>query len=187
VQDCFFSPWPAKEPSPLRWHALCSSFVNGDWSSQRSVVLLLRPLAKRLVLFDKDDSLIDARFLLEDENVAPGVSIEMPVHKVIVGNLIEEKARPSQIKISPSDSSAQVHPPSLDFSRGNKFESDIRRKFGYCCLPKPTGEQRRATRRAGRLPGLLVGPGPSGNGPQNSGTCPGDARACHLTYTWSGR
>jgi hypothetical protein len=36
-----------------------------------------------------------------------------------------------------------------------------------CCLPKPTGEQRRATRRAGRLPGLLVGPGPSGNGPQN--------------------
>ena len=42
-----------------------------------------------------------------------------------------------------------------------------------CCLPKPTGEQRRATRRAGRLPGLLVGPGPSGNGPQNSGTRPG--------------
>jgi hypothetical protein len=34
VQDCFFSPWPAKEPSPLCWHALCSSFVNGDWSSQ---------------------------------------------------------------------------------------------------------------------------------------------------------
>jgi hypothetical protein len=42
-----------------------------------------------------------------------------------------------------------------------------------CCLPKPTGEQRRATRRAGRLPELLVGPGPSGNGPQNSGTHPG--------------
>jgi hypothetical protein len=34
VQGCFFSPWPTKEPSPLRWHALCSSFVNGDWSSQ---------------------------------------------------------------------------------------------------------------------------------------------------------
>ena len=43
---------------------------------------------------------------------------------------------------------------------------------GSCCLPKPTGEQRRATRRAGRLPGLLVGPGPSGNGPQCSGTHP---------------
>src|SRR3954464_1052338 len=45
-----------------------------------------------------------------------------------------------------------------------------------CCLPKPTGEQRRATRRAGRLPGLLVGPGPSGNGPQNSGTRPGGCK-----------
>jgi hypothetical protein len=44
---------------------------------------------------------------------------------------------------------------------------------GVCCLSKPTGEQRRATRRAGRLPGLLVGPGPLGNGPQNSGTRPG--------------
>src|SRR3954468_2367329 len=45
-----------------------------------------------------------------------------------------------------------------------------------CCLPKLTGEQRRATRRAGRLPELLVGPGPSGNGQQNSGTRPGLVR-----------
>src|SRR3954469_8843987 len=60
--------------------------------------------------------------------------------------------------------------------------------LNYCCLPKPTGEQRRATRRAGRLPGLLVGPGPSGDGPQNFlHARPGDVRACHLTYTWSGR
>jgi hypothetical protein len=131
VQDCFFSPWPAKEPAPLCWLASCTSFVNGDWPPQRPAVLLLRPLAKRLVLFDKDDSLIDARYLLEDENVAPGVSIEMPVHKVIVGNLIEEKTQPPQIKIPSSDSSAQVPPPFLDFRRGIRFESDIRRKFGY--------------------------------------------------------
>jgi hypothetical protein len=38
-----------------------------------------------------------------------------------------------------------------------------------CCRSKPTGEQRQATRGAGRLPGLLVGPGPSVNGP-GSGT-----------------
>jgi hypothetical protein len=37
---------------------------------------------------------------------------------------------------------------------------------GTCCLLKPTGEQRQATRGAGRLPGLLVGPGPSVNGPE---------------------
>jgi hypothetical protein len=30
-----------------------------------------------------------------------------------------------------------------------------------CCRSKPTGEQRQATRGARRLPGLLVGPGPS--------------------------
>jgi hypothetical protein len=35
-----------------------------------------------------------------------------------------------------------------------------------CCRSKPTGEQRQATRGAGRLPGLLVGPGPSVNGPE---------------------
>ena len=65
----------------------------------------------------------------------------------------------------------------------NPFE----RSFNFCCLPKPTGEHRRATRRAGRLPGLLVGPGPSGDGPQNPAHVLAIARACHLTYTWSGR
>jgi hypothetical protein len=35
-----------------------------------------------------------------------------------------------------------------------------------CCRSKPTGEQRQATRGAGRLPGLLVGPSPSVNGPR---------------------
>jgi hypothetical protein len=39
------------------------------------------------------------------------------------------------------------------------------RDVSQCCRSKPTGEQRQATRGAGRLPGLLVGPGPSVNGP----------------------
>jgi hypothetical protein len=37
-----------------------------------------------------------------------------------------------------------------------------------CCRSKPTGEQRLATQGTGRLPGLLVGPGPSVNGPKSS-------------------
>jgi hypothetical protein len=41
-----------------------------------------------------------------------------------------------------------------------------------CCPSKPTAEQRQATRGAGRLLGLLVGPGPSVNG-LGSGTRPG--------------
>jgi hypothetical protein len=40
------------------------------------------------------------------------------------------------------------------------------------CWSKPAGEQRQATRGAGRLPGLLVGLGPSVNG-LGSGTHPG--------------
>jgi hypothetical protein len=115
----------------LRWNALCSSFVNGDWSSQRSTVLLLRPIAKRLVLFDQDGVLIDARFLLEGEQVSTGVAIEMPVHKVIVGNLIEEKVRSKQSQNPSLDAISQVLPPSLDFSKGKNFESEIRRKFGH--------------------------------------------------------
>jgi hypothetical protein len=34
-----------------------------------------------------------------------------------------------------------------------------------CCRSKPIGEQRQATRGAGRLSGRLAGPGPSVNGP----------------------
>jgi hypothetical protein len=34
VQSYFFSPWPSKEPSPLHWNVMCSSFVKGDWSDQ---------------------------------------------------------------------------------------------------------------------------------------------------------
>jgi hypothetical protein len=41
-----------------------------------------------------------------------------------------------------------------------------------CCWSKPAGEQRQATRGAGRLPGLLVGPDPLVNDPR-SGTRPG--------------
>jgi hypothetical protein len=39
-----------------------------------------------------------------------------------------------------------------------------------CCRSKPTGEQRQATRGARRLSGLLVGPGPSVNGPGSDTT-----------------
>jgi hypothetical protein len=97
VQDCAFSPRPSKEHALLRWNALSSSFVKGDWSSQHSATLLLRPLAKRLVLLDGDGTLIDARFLLEGEHIDSRVAFEMPVHKVIVGKKLKISSSPSMI------------------------------------------------------------------------------------------
>jgi hypothetical protein len=60
--------------------------------------------------------------------------------------------------------------------------------INICCRSKPTGKQRQATRGTGRLLGLLVGPGPSVNGP-GSGTQPGVWVASRVTWpcTWSGR
>jgi hypothetical protein len=49
-----------------------------------------------------------------------------------------------------------------DFNRN----TDTLLQLRYCCRSKPTGEQRQATRGAGRLPGLLVDPGPWINGPE---------------------
>ncbi|KAK1661333.1 hypothetical protein QYE76_049492 [Lolium multiflorum] len=59
-------------------------------------------------------------------------------------------------------------------SRLSNDEADVLANIGslclaICCLPKPTGEQRRATRRAGRLPNRRVAPW-SLDGPQNSHT-----------------
>jgi hypothetical protein len=129
VQNCLFSPWPSKEPSPIRRNVLCSSFVKGDWSDQHHAVLLLRPIAKRLVLLDRDEVVIDARFLLEGEIISARISIEMPVHKVTVGQKIDNMIyvkKPAQGKMN-----QVLAPPSLDFSRGIKFELDIKSKFGH--------------------------------------------------------
>jgi hypothetical protein len=129
VQSCLFSPWPSKEPSPLRWNVLCSSFVKGDWSDQCHAVLLLRPIAKILVLLDKDEVVIDARFLLEGEIISARISIDIPVHKVTAGQKINDI---NYVKKQTQVASNQVPaPPSLDFSRGLKFELDIKSKFGH--------------------------------------------------------
>jgi hypothetical protein len=53
-----------------------------------------------------------------------------------------------------------------------KVEREVVALQQIYCQSKPTGEQQQATRGAGRLPGLLVGLGPSVNGPR-SGTRPG--------------
>jgi hypothetical protein len=51
-------------------------------------------------------------------------------------------------------------------------EDGLTGRARMCCRLKPTGEKQQATQRARRLPGLLVGSGPSVNG-SGSGTRPG--------------
>jgi hypothetical protein len=68
--DVVKAPNPANvsalpEAPPVRWKATCSHFQNGSSSSQ--AFLLLRPQAKRLVLLDMQEEVLDARFLLENE------------------------------------------------------------------------------------------------------------------------
>jgi hypothetical protein len=136
VTSCFLSPWPAKEPSPLRWKAWCSSYVNGSWLAERTGFLLFWPLAKQIVLLDQEEVLIDAHFLLEGESISNGVNIELPVHRVRVGDLLSS-AKVSSIDKSANNTSSKkepsykVTPPSLSFARGLKFEEDIVRKFGH--------------------------------------------------------
>jgi hypothetical protein len=136
VKSCSLSPWPAKDPSPLRWKAWCSSFVNGNWSAERPGFLLLRPLAKRIVLLNQEEVLIDAHFLLEGETISNGVKIELPIHRVRVGDLILSAKdssidKSANITSSEKESAYKVTPPSLSFARGLKFKKDIVRKFGH--------------------------------------------------------
>jgi hypothetical protein len=129
ITQCFSSPWSEVEPTPLKWNVTCSSFVNGSWSGKRKGFLLLRPLAKRLVLLDEQDVLIDARFLLEEESISPGLHIELPVHKVIVGEQISN--------LPPTIAHANVYqakvdiPFSLSFAKGIKFCEVMQQKFGH--------------------------------------------------------
>jgi hypothetical protein len=135
ISSCLLTPWPDKEPVPLKWKVRCSSFVNGAWSADRPCFLLLRPLAKRVVLLNQENVLIDSRFLLEGEVLTTGSKIWLPVHRVTIGEPINGDSVQSNSKlmnpfIEESAIDQKVTPPSLSFTRGLEFEEVIRRKFG---------------------------------------------------------
>jgi hypothetical protein len=67
---------------------LCSPLGLPDDSNQRKCWLLLRPQAKRMILLNSDEVIIDARYLLENEEIVPGCTIEMTMLKVLVGESI---------------------------------------------------------------------------------------------------
>jgi hypothetical protein len=121
---------PSCNSMPLRWKVSCLPLGAFSGVSPKPGFLLLRPQAKRLILLDLDEVIIDARYLLENEEVQAGSKIKMTSHIVSVGDcLLEGDVTP------PFAQAASVHhhnlAPSLDFAKGLQFEKNIRSKFGH--------------------------------------------------------
>jgi hypothetical protein len=101
--------------------------------SPKPAILLIRPQAKRLILLNLEEVIIDARYLLENEEVLPGSTFEMTSLMVPVGSCLidvdvasnHDQPASDPPKLQPSSS------PSLNFARGVQFEKDIRSKFGH--------------------------------------------------------
>jgi hypothetical protein len=92
-----------------------------------------------MILLDHEEVLIDAHFLLEDEVIKPGLSLEMPVHKVIVGSEISE-SKSSKVPPEKSNPSSIINSSmnlSLNFDKGVCFKKDILNKFGSSVAFQP--------------------------------------------------
>jgi hypothetical protein len=122
---------PLPDAPLVRWKAACSHFQNGSSSSQ--AFLILRPQAKRLVLLDMQEEVLDARFLLENENIHSGLILDLKSHTVVVGERIISdslafgvqllKSTSSKPDNSQKDNNSDVSHKNLalDFSRGVSF------------------------------------------------------------------
>jgi hypothetical protein len=132
---------PIPEAPPVRWKVSCSYFQKGSPSFQ--AFLILRPQAKRLVLLDMKEEVLDARFLLENEKVNSGLIIDLKCHTVLVGgriisdsldqgvHLLKSSSISSNISQDSYDSGVYHKDLALDFTRGISFEAACKSKFGH--------------------------------------------------------
>jgi hypothetical protein len=83
--------------------------------------------------------IIDARYLIEDEKNSPGMIIDMPVHKVLVGERIFTDSIEHGIKMRfpPPKPVEPTVPFSINFDRGLKFQDSACLKFGHPVNFKP--------------------------------------------------
>jgi hypothetical protein len=88
---------------------------------------MLRPQAKRLVLLDMQEDVLDARFLLENEKIHSGLILNLKSHTVVVGERIISDSLAFGVQLLKSTSSkldnSQKENLALDFSRGVSFEA----------------------------------------------------------------
>jgi hypothetical protein len=122
---------PSCNVSPSRWKVSCFPLNLHTQNAPKDAILLLRPQAQRLILLDLDEVIIDARYLLENENVHSSCTLEMTAHKVCVGEslIVDDVHKIKSVSLASHQPSSVV--PSLDFSRGIQFEKDFRSKFGH--------------------------------------------------------
>jgi hypothetical protein len=84
-----------------------------------------------MILLDTDEVIIDARYLLENESISPGCTIDMTALRVFVGESASSSELAASIPEPVVQAPMQVLAPSLNFKKGIEFEENIKRKFGY--------------------------------------------------------
>jgi hypothetical protein len=125
----------------VHWKASYTPIQDGSRSFQ--AFLILRPQARRLVLLDMQEEVLDARFLLENERVHPGLILDLKSHTVSVGERIIVDSLAQGVNMLKSSCSKQDNSttscsttfspgvPALDFSKGISFEAACKSKFGH--------------------------------------------------------
>jgi hypothetical protein len=102
-------------------------------------------------LLNNEEILIDARFLLENESITKGSQIELPVHKVLIGDQIAQSSdqsskiaskKATDVILKDSPNETQVSPPQFNFARGTQFADDVYKKFGHSVNFSPGFRQR---------------------------------------------
>jgi hypothetical protein len=119
----------------------------------RLAFLILKPHAKRIVLLDSKEQVLDARFLLINERIRTGQFLDLKVFTVLVGERIVSDSIVQGLKMiqpaSAPDKSQLLKelPPesheivqdyfALDFNKGKKFASSCMEKFGHPVCHQP--------------------------------------------------
>lgn len=161
VEACLLSPpgfssFP--EAPPVRWRVTYADLVTSSNNKDskpalnRSAFLILKPHAKRIVLLDSKEQVLDARFLLLDEKIQPGQLINLTVFTALVGDRVVSDSIVQALQMDKSSSAARsfvevvnnsapkyvdasVLPgdvfEGLDFKPGLDFALDCRAKFGH--------------------------------------------------------
>jgi hypothetical protein len=153
------STWISSFPEapPVRWRVtyadLDPSSVKDDSKPflNRSTFLILKPHAKKFVLLDSKEQVLDARFLLLNEKVRPGQLMDLTFFTVLVGGRVVSDSIMHALQMnnpstSPRPSVEALVNPSVkqvanseiqdvafvgfDFNQGKGFVDACLRKFG---------------------------------------------------------